>query len=469
MASIYPFPLARPLRWAWPRAVTTGTAPLAPILALPLAASFPVPAGAALPMAAALEAALGTACCWGLSPALDLHQHLLDAGGGDVTALLVGAAEGRHVLLTASRAHREPRSAITIFVAEQRPEAVARQLLFLLLATTEPAGSTGLRARAAALLELLGSVRLRPSTARLLEGAAGRLRRWVMEGGAEVDGPPMEVELMKSRERDALDAVLRGWEGGHRNPPRDPHRDWDQRLRRLHGVRYDARAALADWDLRMELHQRGATTVSPPEFALWRSSGIAFIPRAGGGEVGIPNPTLQSGRCPRADGQPGAERGFWGDVVTGPFLIFGLTRIGTDEKTATEISVAKVTELLWELHSRGGCEEPPRDEGDEDGDADPPEEPLWDGGSPLRPALPPSVRIRFLPLGSAQRPPVRAGLEQRCGVIVLGWSFVPVLRPPQIEAFRARAAALALGGGFEPWGGPEVPLGYARFRRSPPP
>lgn len=37
------------------------------------------------------------------------------------------------------------------------------------------------------------------------------------------------------------------------------------------------------------------------------------------------------------------------------------------------------------------------------------------------PALPPSVRIRFLPLGSAQRPPVRAGLEQRCGVIVVGW------------------------------------------------
>ncbi|XP_042749310.1 dynein axonemal assembly factor 3-like, partial [Lagopus leucura] len=177
-------------------------------------------------MAAALEAALGTACCWGFSPALDLHEHgelcrhpspvppqnplagflfpgnpgffpVPDAGGGDVTALLVGAAEGRHLLLTVSRAHREPRSAVTIFVAEQRPETVARQLLFLLLATTEPAGSTGLRARATALLELLGSVRLRPSTARLLEGAARRLRRWVMERGAEEEGPPPEVELMK--------------------------------------------------------------------------------------------------------------------------------------------------------------------------------------------------------------------------------------------------------------------------------
>lgn len=442
-------------------------------------------------MAAALEAALGTACCWGLSPALDLHQHLPHAGNGDATALLVGAAEGRHLLLTASRAHREPRCAITIFVAEERPEPVARQLLFLLLATAEPPGSAGLRARAAALLELLGSARLRPATARLLGGAAGRLRRWVAEGGR----PPLEVELMKSRERDALEAVLKEWEGGQRDPPRDPLRDWDQRLRRLHGVRYDARAALADWDLRMELHQRGATTVSPPEFALWRSSGVAFVPRGGGGDAApIPNPTLRSGRHARADGQPGAERGFWGDVVTGPFLIFGLTPSGTHEKTATEISVAKVTALLRELHGGGGHEEPPRDEGDEDGGADPPADPLWDGGSPLGPALPPSVRIRFLPLGSAQRPPARAGLEQRCGVLVLGWrsveeltppllrlaapaavllielpTFVPVLRPPQIEAFRARAATLARGGGFEPWEGPEVPLGYARFRRSPSP
>lgn len=159
-------------------------------------------------MAAALEAALGTACCWGLSPALDLHQHrelrlparfppppppprsifpgntdfffpgnpgfspVPHAGNGDATALLVGAAEGRHLLLTASRAHREPRCAITvrlpdgggavtgtsrplppvtawpppqIFVAEERPEPVARQLLFLLLATAEPPGSAGLR------------------------------------------------------------------------------------------------------------------------------------------------------------------------------------------------------------------------------------------------------------------------------------------------------------------------------------
>ena len=109
----------------------------------PIGRGFPGTGGSALPMAAALEAALGTACCWGFSPALDLHEHgelcrhpspvppqnplagflfpgnpgffpVPDAGGGDVTALLVGAAEGRHLLLTVSRAHREPRSAVTV-------------------------------------------------------------------------------------------------------------------------------------------------------------------------------------------------------------------------------------------------------------------------------------------------------------------------------------------------------------------
>ena len=145
-----PFPIGQGVRGAGPRSVTRETASLAPVLALPLAAAAPVPAGGALPMAAALEAALGTACCWGLSPALDLHQHrelrlparfppppppprsifpgntdfffpgnpgfspVPHAGNGDATALLVGAAEGRHLLLTASRAHREPRCAITV-------------------------------------------------------------------------------------------------------------------------------------------------------------------------------------------------------------------------------------------------------------------------------------------------------------------------------------------------------------------
>ncbi|NXY54706.1 DAAF3 factor, partial [Callaeas wilsoni] len=131
-------------------------------------------------MAAALEEAVGTVCWWGLSPAIDLRQHLptdLDPSA-EAPVLLVGAAEGRHLLMTAARARRGPPRAITLFVAEQSPEPVARQLLFLLLALEapdrpRPAGP------GAAILELLGSGSLRAGTAALLRGAAGRLRRWV--------------------------------------------------------------------------------------------------------------------------------------------------------------------------------------------------------------------------------------------------------------------------------------------------
>ncbi|NXF87970.1 DAAF3 factor, partial [Eubucco bourcierii] len=152
------------------------------------------------------EAALGTVCWWGLTPALDLRQHLpLDLDpAAEAPVLLVGAAEGRHLLVTAARARRGPPRTITLFVAEQRPEAVARQLLFLLLAAEAP-GRAGLEgtagppghhptrchrdlppaplltptARAATILELFGSVRLSAGTAALLARAAAHLRRWV--------------------------------------------------------------------------------------------------------------------------------------------------------------------------------------------------------------------------------------------------------------------------------------------------
>ncbi|XP_041340846.1 dynein assembly factor 3, axonemal isoform X1 [Pyrgilauda ruficollis] len=136
-------------------------------------------------MAAALEDAVGTVCWWGLSPAIDLRLHL--PPGPEASVLLVGAAEGRHLLMTAARARRGPPRDITVrtgtpggtpvpvpgsvsrcrapgrgeapgsglsrcyrgspgatgalpqlFVAEQSPEPVARQLLFLLLALEAP-------------------------------------------------------------------------------------------------------------------------------------------------------------------------------------------------------------------------------------------------------------------------------------------------------------------------------------------
>ncbi|XP_059693703.1 dynein axonemal assembly factor 3, partial [Haemorhous mexicanus] len=111
--------------------------------------------------------------------------------------------------------------------------------------------------------------------------------------------------------------------------------------------------------------------------------------------------------------------------------------------------------------------------------------------SPAGSLAPLPLRVRFLPLGGPPATPARLG--GLCRLLVLGWralpaltpelgalaapgatlllelpTFVPTLRPPQLEAFRARAAALARAGGFEPWGGPGEPPAHARFRRAPP-
>lgn len=79
------------------------------------------------------------------------------------------------------------------------------------------------------------------------------------------------------RDRDALEAVLRRWERAM--PVRESRGDsepvpeaepavpgppgWDRRLRRRLGVRYESRAAVADWELRMALHPRGVTGGTP--------------------------------------------------------------------------------------------------------------------------------------------------------------------------------------------------------------
>ncbi|NXO03193.1 DAAF3 factor, partial [Rhinopomastus cyanomelas] len=181
--------------------------------------------------------ALGSVCWWGLAPAMDLWQHL-PPGQEPVSVLLVGAEEGRNLLLTAARGQRGPPRDVTLYVSEDRAESVARQLLFLLLATespraaspegtgTPPSSGTGTHrdpppgngsprppsARAAAILELFGSVRLCPGTAGVLAGAAARLRRWV--SGSRYREGPADLGLMKVPRRAGSGWTGRNWDWG---------------------------------------------------------------------------------------------------------------------------------------------------------------------------------------------------------------------------------------------------------------
>ncbi|XP_077049405.1 dynein axonemal assembly factor 3 [Agelaius phoeniceus] len=304
---------------------------------------------------------------------------------------------------------------------------------------------------------------------------------------------------MKCRDRDALEAVLQRWERSVPLPGAEPEAvpvpeavpgppGWDRRLRRRLGARYEARAAVADWELRMALHPRGATSVSPAEFGRWRENGDAF-----GGGGATPNPTVLSDPRPRADGRSVSPPSYWGDTVTGPFLSFGLGPTGTQNppKTASELSLAAVTELLHELltgdtprtgDTPGDTPKTGDTPGDTPGNGDTPKtgDTPGDDPNPLGPLAPLPLRVRFLPLGGPPETPARLG--GRCRLLVLGWrslplltpqlgalaapgatlllelpTFVPTLGPAHLDSFRARALALARAGGFEPGGVPGSP------------
>ncbi|NXX40200.1 DAAF3 factor, partial [Tricholaema leucomelas] len=237
-------------------------------------------------------------------------------------------------------------------------------------------------------------------------------------------------------------------------------RGWEHRLRRRLGTRYDARAAVADWDLRMELHSRGATTVASGEFGLWRENGVAFASRDGDGDV--PNPTLQSSYRPRAvslggGGAGGGGGGGGGGVrvgVPGRRRGGGLTvPFSPPPQTATDISLANVTATLREMLTGTPHGDPPVDRDPPCGDSSPlgecrPPPPTSIPGSgfspcrplpgvpfpvspsrcppspdpltvPAGPLLPLPVRIRFLPLGSSRCPPPRLAGTFR--LLLLGW------------------------------------------------
>uniref|UniRef100_A0A670JX01 Dynein axonemal assembly factor 3 n=1 Tax=Podarcis muralis TaxID=64176 RepID=A0A670JX01_PODMU len=273
----------------------------------------------------------GTTSWWGFSPALDLQATCLEAsmehlqlsqdGIPELNILLVGSVDGRHILKTMSQAHRWPRRKINFYVLENNLEALGRQLLFLSLAV-EPLEKMGLQEKSETFLELMGNTLLRGQTAAYLQEKAKLFIRYVTDPDfQQAHLPLVDLSALKFKERDQLEAIFKFW----RNP--DPQtfqikQLWDLRLRQYLGARYDSRRGVCDWDLNMKLHEHGAKVINFREFYRWRDTGMAFEMREA--PYDIPNKTLASGRLLRHKGERIPARGYWGDVATGPYIIFGI-------------------------------------------------------------------------------------------------------------------------------------------------
>ncbi|XP_008310860.3 dynein assembly factor 3, axonemal-like [Cynoglossus semilaevis] len=134
---------------------------------------------------------------------------------------------------------------------------------------------------------------------------------------------------------------------------------WDNRVRQHLGTRYDFRKGCFDWDLTMKLHEKGCCTINKQEYTQWRGSGLAFEMREGIYQV--PNPSLLSFRVFSQGGNKVAARGYWGDIVSSPYLSFGIktddksllkTQNGQQVKTAQDVSYANVQMMFQSLLSR---------------------------------------------------------------------------------------------------------------------
>ena len=118
---------------------------------------------------------------------------------------------------------------------------------------------------------------------------------------------------------------------------------WRRRQRQLLGGRWDARGGVAEMDFHMKLVEQGGAEVGKAEFLCWREEGLAYNFNKEGVEAeeeGEDNMTLIS------RGKVG-ELGYYGDIVTGPFICLGTKR-------KTEWSIQETRRSIPSCKGQGG-------------------------------------------------------------------------------------------------------------------
>ncbi|RKP02316.1 hypothetical protein CXG81DRAFT_25010 [Caulochytrium protostelioides] len=322
-----------------------------------------MPSGPALP-------GHGSAQPWGLSRAIDLQSpetwekerprdtattgitelppRSHDPGQAPHCSILVGTHDPRHVMMTLGRAAARLASpapspaCLQFYIIETQTPQLARFLLMLscFLAPLDPDASV--HENMLMWLEIYGNLLLRPRTQALLDQRLTALR-----DALDDDRPRGSVAMasLKFRERDDVAASFAAWRSTP-SPPRPPLAMpslWDARCRAFYGVRYDARANLADWDFHMKVKPLSELIQKPP-FLHYRATGQAFPVRdaqhtqanrtlAGVQHVAVDAAALaatSAGRDVLAQRRGGAapdlagglKWGLWGDILASPYWAF---------------------------------------------------------------------------------------------------------------------------------------------------
>eukprot|EP00049_Salpingoeca_infusionum_P004639 m.81963 g.81963 ORF g.81963 m.81963 type:complete len:535 (+) comp12663_c0_seq4:34-1638(+) len=351
---------------------------------------------------------IGSLAWWGFSPALDfvevvdantLQSTPRDDGGDDgrgevepLRFLFMGAGDARHILKTlANIVNTRP---IYIYTVEPALDIIAKQLLLVDLAL-KPLEVVGLQERTSRYMELFGNAFVRPTTDQYVKQQATKLIDLVTDPSKlKQDLPWYHLKFLKFRDVDDLEAAFDFWRASPQKRAFPMGALWEARLRQHYEQRFDARRNLVDWDYSMKLVDV-APIVNMREFAHWREVGVAF--ELDDADYSVSNRTFGSMERVKKKGQVKEVRGFWGDIITGPYIAHGTSSSNQSLfekrndhyiKLATDVTKYNLLALMHQIatgtpydgHEVDEAEAPAapkiqevpgtEGEGDEDGDED---------------------------------------------------------------------------------------------------
>uniref|UniRef100_A0A3Q0SJK3 Dynein axonemal assembly factor 3 n=1 Tax=Amphilophus citrinellus TaxID=61819 RepID=A0A3Q0SJK3_AMPCI len=421
------------------------------------------------------RAAEGAGCItwWGFSPARDLlhnecYTHKYTLCEGDINVLLVGSGDPRHLLKTFLQIISF--ATLQIWVIENSMEVVARQLLLLYLALI-PQGSMGINEKTEVFLEVFGNSEIRSQTEEVLQRVASQLSLSVTETLETAVHACLNTTLLKFKERDELARIFKSWIQTRSSSSEQltpiMSKAWDYRVRQHLGTRYDSKKGCFDWDLTMKLHEKGCGVINRQQYMRWREQGLAFEMREG--VYQITNPSLLSSRVFSQKGDKVAIMGYWGDIVSSPYLSFGIetddksllkTQNGQHIKTAQDISFANVQGLFQSLSSRRGC--PTTSQPYTDAEEDTSIRAITINGKRLKKQLKPSLKkqkysqffntIYFSASCVHQLGPMTRQIAAPDAVLVVELAkYILDLNKEQEAGFAEKVESIAREAGFEPW------------------
>ena len=225
-----------------------------------------------------------------------------------------------------------------ILLLEQNMETYCRQLLLHRIATHP---DLDISEKTETFIDLFANIRIRPESGRVARAEASQLAKEVAERKGLLVGC-WSLELLRQREIDEMERVLARWAKGTSEQIEEW---WRRRQRQLLGGRWDARGGVAEMDFHMKLVERGGAEVGKAEFLRWREEGLAYNFNEEGVEAEEEeeredNMTLIS------RGKVG-ELGYYGDIVTGPFICLGTKR-------KTEWSIQETRRSIPSCKGQGG-------------------------------------------------------------------------------------------------------------------